>query len=476
MDARGEPTDRARVRPLLGVGGGLVASSLGLALLGPFSARPGLGLALMLGAGGLWLVALALAWRARPPWALILGVALAMRALFVGSALELSDDVWRYVWEGGLVLEDKSPYAWAPDAPELAAERAAWAEVHGRMNNTDISAAYPPVMQAAAAGLTALGGGAGRAERARLAMALGFTLADLALLAVLAALVRRRGLPRGRLVIWAWCPLVVWEFAGSAHFDALGLALMAAGLLALSPRGTREAGAEQPSIGAQLSGAVLLGAAVHVKLLPLLALPFVLAAAWRRGARAAAILALSLAVALSLPVLWVTILEGGLSGLGAGLSAYGLRWESWNLTFDGLEALVAALPLLAPGGLAPRLAAAALLLLLLVVLLVRRVEPVAATAAMLLGYLVLTPTLHPWYLTWGLGLLPLLPGRRVLAWVWLAAASPLLYLPLVSWQTRGVWEVPPWTWAVVGLPTLALLVFGLWAGPGERRESGDPTP
>ncbi len=42
------------------------------------------------------------------------------------------------------------------------------------------------------------------------------------------------GLAQQRLLIYAWHPLVVWEFAGSGHVDAIAIAFIALALLALA--------------------------------------------------------------------------------------------------------------------------------------------------------------------------------------------------------------------------------------------------
>ncbi|MDF1799575.1 MAG: hypothetical protein P1V81_10395 [Planctomycetota bacterium] len=471
----------ASSRSLLLVGGCLVATCLALAFLGPFQDSSRLALPLMLVAGGLWALALGLGAGREAPLTLVLSVAVALRVVFLAGDLGLSDDVWRYVWEGGLVLEGKSPYAWAPDDPALASEREAWATVHDRMNNTTISAAYPPVTQAAAAVLTFAAGGAEEADRGRFAMRLGFTLADLAVLAGLLRLLRRRGLPRGRALIWAWSPLVAWEFAGSGHFDSLGIALLVAGLLALEP-GRRRDQSDEPREGPAQGparapaetqgdptgtlpkrrlalGALALAAAFHVKLLPMLAFPFVVR---RAGGALLAALLLAGLVLLAAPVV---LLEGGLSGAFAGLSEYGLRWEAWNLGFRWIEPLFDGLGVRDGGATDPRrlarLFVAAALALFGLRLFLRRVEPVAATALCLAGYLLLTPTLHPWYLTWLVALLAFLPGGLARPWLWLAVASPILYLPLVGWHAEGVWQHPAWTWPVVAVPFYLLLLAGL---------------
>jgi hypothetical protein len=79
--------------------------------------------------------------------------------------------------------------------------------------------------------------------------------------AALLAVLRRRGDPRrapARAALWAWCPAVPFEAVNNAHIDTLGV------LLTVLALGTATAGARRGA---------LLGAAVAVKLLPILALP-----------------------------------------------------------------------------------------------------------------------------------------------------------------------------------------------------------
>jgi hypothetical protein len=68
------------------------------------------------------------------------------------------------------------------------------------------------------------------------------------------------GFARQRVLIYAWHPLAVWEFAGSGHADALAIAFIALALLA------RRKNAET------LTG-VLLACATCVKLFPIVLLP-----------------------------------------------------------------------------------------------------------------------------------------------------------------------------------------------------------
>src|SRR5207248_2659529 len=79
-------------------------------------------------------------------------------------------------------------------------------------------------------------------------------------IALVLRLLATAGLPSGRIVIYAWHPLPLWEFAGSGHIDA---ALIASIALALWSR---------RRFGGWATGLALAGATL-VKLYPAVLLP-----------------------------------------------------------------------------------------------------------------------------------------------------------------------------------------------------------
>lgn len=422
---------------------------------GPLAERLPLALPLLAGGGLAWLAALSLAPRVRAGRGLVLwivagGVLLRVAVLLAGDPAA-SDDRFRYAFEGGLVLAGKSPYAAAPDAPERAAERAAWPATYAGVNHPSISAAYPPLAQGAFALIV---GAAGGVERAGPALRVAFALSDLAVLAPLASLLRRRGRSLAWLAAWAWCPLAAFEFAGGAHLDSLAI------LLLVSAADAAERGAGAPRARA----ALLLALGALVKLLPAILLPFVLRGAARPGR---ALLAAAAPCALALA--GVAALQGGLSGLGRGVSEYALRWESASAVHRFVEAACARAFDRDGGPTDPRRLARAMELLAWLAVGAaawrRGAGPAAAAFALLGAFLVLTPTLHPWYVAWIVPWLALFPAR---SFAFLAAAAPLLYAPLGRFVERGEWVEPSWLWPCVLLPFLALLAFEL-ARPREAR-------
>ena len=204
------------------------------------------------------------------------GVALQLVAM--ASPPQLTDDFYRYAWDGRVQAAGISPYRYPPTDPALADLRTAWLFPPGctrtsatgattactRLNHPDSPTIYPPLAQAEFLAVhevtRPLGPDGGGARTWQLLAALLATATTLVLVRVL----RRRGDPR-QAVLWAWCPTVVLECGGNAHVDALCALLVVLALTAAARQRAVRAG-------------VLAGAAIATKLLPVLILPALLSA------------------------------------------------------------------------------------------------------------------------------------------------------------------------------------------------------
>lgn len=139
--------------------------------------------------------------------------ALVVRAPLLLLEPTLSDDVWRYVWEGRVWLAGFNPFLHAPDSPALATLRdAAWANV----NHRQVPSIYPPAAQALFVALS--GGGV-------LAWRLASAAADITTAWLLA-----RSRPRAGW-LWALLPLPALESAVSGHLEGFGVALLVAAVV-----------------------------------------------------------------------------------------------------------------------------------------------------------------------------------------------------------------------------------------------------
>ena len=187
----------------------------------------------------------------------VLVLAAAMRVLPLATPPFLSSDLYRYVWDGRVQAQGINPYLYLPAAPELEFLRDG--EIYMSTNRSaEAPTIYPPVAQLIFA---AIGQTWSSLTMVKLVMA-GF---EALAIGVTAWLLRRAGRPAAGVLVYAWNPLPIWEYAGNGHIDGASLGFMALAILvaATSRRGW--------------AGAVL-GLAILCKLLPAAIFP----AFWRR--------------------------------------------------------------------------------------------------------------------------------------------------------------------------------------------------
>jgi hypothetical protein len=350
--------------------------------------------------GALYLVAVWLVLRlgsSRRGMIMILAVAAAMRIGVVLAPPYLSDDLYRYVWDGRVQAAAINPYRYVPADSHLASLRDD--AIYPRINRGNYARTiYPPVAELIFFLAT-------RLNESVTWMKVTMVALEIASVAILLRLLTLFGLPAGRILIYAWHPLPLWEFAGSGHIDAAIVTFVA---LALWARRRERA---------WLTG-VALSCAVLVKFFPGVIFP----ALYRRWDWKMPLGALAVAVFAYLP-----FLAAGSTVLGF-LPGY--------VAEEGLDSgagffllnLLHAVPPLAGVGTIDYLAAAAAILAALgaYIVLHETTEEryVGAAAALAAAFTVLMSPHFPWYFAWLLSFLCLAPSAAIL---YLSVAGLLLY-------------------------------------------------
>lgn len=357
-------------------------------------------------ASALWLLAVVLVRRGTTPRgavSIVLVVAAAMRIITFATPPLLSTDIYRYVWDGRVQRAGINPYRYVPDAPQLAVLRDQ--SVFPNINRASYAhTIYPPTAEAIFAVAAFLAPGVYGVKAVMAAF-------DVLSIVCIAALLRLADRNPAELLIYAWLPLPVWEFAGSGHIDAAATGLMALALL-LS------------TLGRPAMLGITLAAATFTKFLPGVVLPVF----WRDGRWKLLRAFVATGIALYLPYLGVgrgvfgflrgyTVEEGLRNGHGIFLLDVLSRFVSlphWaaRAYFVLVLAVLAALSArFAFGGTPPRSRS-------------QHIECQARRAAILGAVLLVAISPHyPWYFSWLAPLVCLAPLASVL---WLLAAAPLL--------------------------------------------------
>ncbi|MBU6401798.1 MAG: hypothetical protein KGS61_15885, partial [Verrucomicrobia bacterium] len=200
----------------------------------------------------LYLISLALVWnlpcnqdQARIAARTVLFFAVLFRLPLWWSPAIQEDDYYRYLWDGRVMLAGVNPYRYSPAQvkaardggstfPEL--ERLAnlsrcspeIAEIFSRIDHRSVPTLYPPLSEAVFA-IAALvtPEHAPVLAQARVLKAV-LLLFDLATVGLVMGLLGNLGQPAGRALAYAWCPLVLKEFANTGHVDSIAVCLTTA--------------------------------------------------------------------------------------------------------------------------------------------------------------------------------------------------------------------------------------------------------
>ena len=190
----------------------------------------------------------------RATFGIVIGFAVAFRAMTVFADPFSSSDIYRYVWDGIVQHAHISPYRYVPGDPVLKSLQNTYTDIYENINRrTYARTIYPPVAQMIYWLVTFF-------SPTVMAMKTAMIGFECVTVAALLNLLRRLGRPREQILLYCWCPLLVWEIGGAGHVDAAVYAFIA---LALVFRYR-----EQPA----LTG-LFLGLAVMTKFYPLVLLP-----------------------------------------------------------------------------------------------------------------------------------------------------------------------------------------------------------
>jgi hypothetical protein len=333
------------------------------------------------------------------------------------------------------------------------------------------------------------------------------TAFDLGTVGVLVLLLRRLVKPLALCIIYAWCPLVIKEFANSGHLDSIAVFLLMASVY-LIVRASQAQNRPVASLAFDSAAACCWGLAILAKFFPVVLTPL-LASWWWRRHRYWGILPLASAVLLIVTVQSAfrpeTSQDRSLEGLGVFLSYWEMNDLAFAVVIENLDpysspepaAWFSILPtswrlaLVGPcqdlaaqavGWKLDDLGAAFLLARLgtmlvyggIVLYLISRSWSSRAEHdllnnmfLMLAWFWMLIPTQNPWYWTWAL------PLVAFASWPWLLVSGAALLYYLRFWfeyhfADQAVWPTPYsgapfFDYVVVWVEHLPILLLLLWA-------------
>jgi alpha-1,6-mannosyltransferase len=395
--------------------------------------------------GVAYLAAVWAAWNGSSHRRIIFGIAAIaalMRLMVLVAPPYLSSDIYRYIWDGRVEAAGINPYRFAPSDPQLDPLRDS--DIFPQIGSPYAPTIYPPAAEAIFLAVT-------RVSESVTAMKAAMVACEIAVIVLLVRLLAAEKLPAARIVVYAWHPLPLWEFAGSGHIDAALIALCIAALWA-ARRGR-----------GGLAGLFLAGATL-TKLYPAILLP----ALYRRWGWT-----MPAAFAGAIVVAYLPFIAVGLRVLGF-LPGYAAQ-EGFDASGGGfyLLGLLRHWPPLAALTARDYAVSALAMLGILSAAFVfgRERSPFAAAAMLATIFVVLVSPHYPWYFAW---LIVFAGFIRSFALLWLTNACLLLYLipgyVSVPGDARFVIE------SVIYGPFAALGMLDIWYHRRDAHRSSQPCP
>jgi hypothetical protein len=363
---------------------------------------------------------------------LIVAFGVLFRLTLVPHPVVGSDDIYRYLWDGKVAASGVNPFAYVPTDRHLS--HLASADLPSKVNHAELRTLYP----ALAEGFFLLSNTMFGESAAGLKLLL--VLLDCLTIVLLWALLRRQRSSPLPLVLYAWSPLPILYFGLDGHIDALGIVFLVLALLCFATN-------------RRLEAVVALGLSALAKLVPLILVPLLLRS--EKGVRRF--------VFPAVPVLMVVcgylLYYEPTLGIVESLKTFGVHWEFNGSIFSVIFFLT--------GSNETAHRAMAVMTVCWIGVLAFIDRPLTERIFWgFVGFILLSPVVHPWYLTWLAALLVVRWSTAVFVFLGLSNTANIV---VYQYRAFGEWNDQPLLLLLEYMPVFVLLGWEVVRGDLLRR-------
>lgn len=368
----------------------------------------------------------------------LLGTAIVFRLIFLFALPNLSQDFYRFIWDGNLLLQGINPYLSTPSEYFTFGKLPVFNGLELIKGMGSLSAGnptnYPPLNQILFALAALLGG------QSILGSVIGMRIiiiaADLGIFYFGRKLLRKINLPENRIFWYLLNPFIIIELTGNLHFEGVMLFFLLASLYLLTQK-------------KWIWSAVLFACSVSIKLIPLIFLPLFLKKLGLRKALKYYLLVGSLNLLFFLPVLSTQVVRNYISSINLWFQKFEFNASIYYLVRE-IGFLVEGYNIIQSAG--PVMGVLIFIGILILAFFRKNLSFEDLSLSMLLAislYLFMATTVHPWYLATPLLLSIFTRFRFVQVW------SLFVVLSYSAYATAGfeenLWLVAIEYFAVFGV-------------------------
>lgn len=340
-----------------------------------------------------------------------LSLAFALRLVFLFAFPALSDDVYRFIWDGRLMEAGINPYAYLPE--ELMRGRLAGRQpfevLFPHLNSPRYYSLYPPVLQLLF--FLSVKCSFGMQAMAVVNLRLLVLAAECGTFFFLGRILKLLHIDRDRIFIYAFNPLIIIELSGNLHLEAVMIFFLSGAIYCLLLQ--------------RISWlAVCLALAASTKVIPLILLPLIIRKMGLRTGIPFAGLVAVVCMALFLPFANQTLLRHLAESFGLYFRQFEFNASIYYLT-KWLECRLTGQEIIRFTGILLPMLSTGIVVWLSVRIKKEDCWPVVfeRALAILFTYYICSPVVHPWYLAFPVMLSVFVPFRYALVWSVLAFLS-----------------------------------------------------
>lgn len=202
----------------------------------------------------------------------LIGAAIFLRLLFLFVTPNLSNDYFRFIWDGRILAHGNNPFLYLPseiNGTAFAGNSNLTSELFNGLNSKPYYTCYPPVHQLVF-GISSFFS-PNNVSGSILVMRLFIILSEIGTIILLIKLLKQFGMKENLFAVYALNPLVIVELTGNLHFEVLVIFFLLLSFYFLNQQKT-------------VLSASAFSLAAGIKLLPLIFLPLIIKKlGWKRG-------------------------------------------------------------------------------------------------------------------------------------------------------------------------------------------------
>ena len=350
------------------------------------------------------------------------GVIIILRVAFIPVHPMGSDDFYRYLWDGKVQANGINPYAYAPDAKELAYLHSDILPEH--VNHANMKTLYPPLTEILFYISYLISG------ESYLGLKILLLLFDLMTIYGIFLILKKLNIDKKYLLLYAFSPLPIFQFFVDAHADGFGLAfIIFAIFFYLDNR--------------KILTHILIGLSICIKPIGLLFIPLLFFNDKSMSEKIKVILIpFIICAAMYIPYVFT----------GSPFQALIKFTENWTfngIVFDILNSFM-------HNNQRIRLICGIIYFFIFIIILFSKKDLLDKIYLSIFLLLIFSPVVHPWYLSWLVILLPFVPRWSGIFYVSLVSLTAITDL---NYQLSGIWKEYTIVLILEYVPVLAFFLY-----------------